>query len=179
MSPAAAGLRILHTTLGLGAVVGILLDGRDLAVRIRHECLEHIVKGLRLLGSVALGCALTAIVKSAAVAAAVAAMISVIVIPLRPVKIPLATVLAGLTLRRLLGLLDGKIDLSSRVNGNDLHLDLLTNGEMLVDIADIGMGHFRDMYHTALVAGQGDKCAKLGNARYLSFYNGSYFELHN
>ena len=71
----AAGLCMIANTapVAFGAVIGVLLDGRNLTIRISPKLLEHIVKRLRLFGSAAAGCCLTSafIVAAALIAASV------------------------------------------------------------------------------------------------------------
>ena len=74
----------------------------------------------------------------------------------------------------LLGLqtLDGKVDFAVFVADDD-NLHILTLGQVLTDVTDIGIGHFRDMYHTGLVLRQSDECSEIGDRLDFSFQNGS------
>ena len=68
--------------------------------------------------------------------------------------------------------LDGQIDLAVFVaDDNDLHI--LSLSQMGTDVADIGIGDLRDMYHTGLILRQGDECTKIGNGFDFAFQNGS------
>lgn len=49
---------------------------------------------------------------------------------------------------------------------------------MVADIADIGMGNFRDMYHAGTILWKGDKGTKLGDAFNLALNDRSYCEVH-
>ena len=59
--------------------------------------------------------------------------------------------------------LDGQVDLSVRIHSKDHDLDGLTLGQVLADIRDIGVGNFRDMYHTGLALGQRNERAEAGD----------------
>ena len=67
-----------------------------------------------------------------------------------------------LSLRLGLQPLDGQIDLRA-LYGDDDHLHILTLGQMLTDVADIGIGHLGDMYHAGLILRKCDKCAEIGD----------------
>ena len=76
--------------------------------------------------------------------------------------------LTHFTLRLGLQPLHGQVDLAVlRADDHDLHI--LTFGQMLADVADIGVGHLRDMYHAGLVLRQGDECAEIGNGLDFAF----------
>ena len=69
---------------------------------------------------------------------------------------------AALPLGLGLQALDGQVDFPIFVaNDHDLHI--LALGQVLPDITDIGIGHFRDMYHAGLVLRQGNESAKIGD----------------
>ena len=58
--------------------------------------------------------------------------------------------------------LDGKIDLAVfRADDYDLHI--LAFGQEGTDIADVSVGHLRDMYQTGLILRQGNKSTKIGD----------------
>ena len=76
------------------------------------------------------------------------------------------------------GFLDGKIDLSGRVDGNDLDLDLLAHGKVLIDIADVGMRDLRNMYESGPPLRQRNKRAEIGDGLDLAFQNLPSGELH-
>ena len=74
-------------------------------------------------------------------------------------------VLAGFTgLTGLAGLqsLDGQVDLAVLI-ADDHDLDVLALGQMLTDVADVGVGNFGNMYHAGLILRQGDECAEIGD----------------
>ena len=71
------------------------------------------------------------------------------------------------TLRLSLQALDGKIDLSV-VGADNGDFYILTFCQMLADIADIGIGHFRNMYQTGLVVGKCHKGTEIGDRFYLA-----------
>jgi hypothetical protein len=102
-------------------MVGILLNGRNFAVRIGHKLLEHIVEGLGLLGAAIPRRTLPPLVEAAAVIA---------LGTVTPVTAfgAVSPILTGLARRGLRGLFNGQVDFSGGVNGNDLDLDLLANG---------------------------------------------------
>ena len=139
-------------------MVGILADGRDLAVRFAHKCLQLLFKQLiRGLGSgrrsgSALGTGLCGSTLTAVIAIFSAEI-----------------VVAGRTFPLRLGFqtLDGKIDLA--IVCADYHdLYVLTFGQMLADIADVGIGYLRNMYHAGLVVIQCDECAEIGDCLYFA-----------
>ena len=68
--------------------------------------------------------------------------------------------------------LDRQVDLAILI-ADDHNLHILTLSQMLTDVADIGIGHFRNMYHTGLVLRQGNKRTEIGDGLYFSFQNGS------
>lgn len=172
---------MLLASFALGPMIGILFDGGNLAVGIRHKLLEHIVKGLGLLGTIRPGSTPLALIVAAAIAASLGT-----VAPIAPIAsitavaaiIPGAAIVAATgTGRGIHGLLDGQINLAL-IHGNDFYLYILSDGEILVDITDVSVGDLRDMYHAGLIAGQGHKCAELCNASDFSFHDCSYCKLH-
>ena len=139
----------------LGAVVRVSLDGGDLAVGFRHEGLQLFFKKLICgLGRGRGDRGRTGRAGSTLLRAAVVAEIA----PGRAV-LPLGSGFQTL---------DGQVDLAA-FGADDHDLYILTLCQVLTDIADIGVGHLRDMYHAGLVLGQGDKCAEIGDRFDFSF----------
>ena len=155
---AAAGASVVHMEL------------RKLAVRIGHELLELILKvhgalgldgtgiegggtvaGRRSGGSVVLEAALTAFN-----------------------AIPALVIVLG-TGRGRRGLLDGEIDALAVIDTDDLDLDLLSFLKVVVDVIDVRIGDFRDMYQSGLIVRQRNECAELGDAGNFTFQDGTYF----
>ena len=73
-----------------------------------------------------------------------------------------APVFPILPLRLGLQTLDGQIDLAV-VRTDDHDLYILPFGQVLANIADVGVGHLRNMYHSGLIFRQGDERAKIGD----------------
>ena len=149
----------------LGAVVGP--DGGELGIRFGHECLqlflEQLVSGLgcsRLHGSAALGAGLLGPVL----------ILETGVLPTGSTVAATEVVGPGggiFTLGLGLQALDGQVDFAVFVaDDHDLHI--LTLGQMLADVTDIGIGNLRNMYHAGLVFGQCDKCAEIGDGFYFA-----------
>ena len=67
---------------------------------------------------------------------------------------------------------DGQVDLAVFI-ADDHHLHILTLGQMLADVADIGVGDLRNMYHAGLVLRQGNERAEIGDGLDFAFENGS------
>ena len=59
---------------------------------------------------------------------------------------------------------NGEVDFACGVDGDYHHLHILPLGQVLPDIADIGIGHFGNMYHACAVLRQRDECAEVGDA---------------
>ena len=135
--------------------------GGKLAVGLGHEGLQSFFKqlvgtlgGYRLLGCGPLGLAL-------------GTLLEIAVIPpgrSRGSIIVAEIVGAGCIFPGLLGLqtLDGQIDLAVFIADND-DLHILTLSQMGADVADVGIGNLRNMYHAGLVFRQGDECAEIGD----------------
>ena len=142
-------------------MVGILLHGGQLAVRLGHEglqlFLEQLIRGLgsRGLNRGPLRTVLALILEAAFPPGGVAA----------PEIVGTAGILAlGLGLQTL----DGQVDLAV-LGTDDYYLDLLTLGQVLADVTDIGVGHLGNMYQTGLVLRQGDECAEIGDGLDFAF----------
>ena len=137
------------SSAALGPVIGILPDGRDLAVRLRHKLLQLLLK--ELIGS--LGCC------------GGRRCLPLGTGLLRLLTFPTAEIAgSGLILSLGLGLqaLNGQIDLAIFI-ADDHHLHILALGQMLADVADEGVGHLRNMYHAGLIFRQGHKGAEIGD----------------
>ena len=159
---AAASVASESAPSALGAV--IRTDGGKLRVGLGHECLQllfkQLVSGLgcsrlyrRTLGT-GLGLALLGIETGITASTVIGAEIAI-------------TALSILTLGFCLQTLDGQIDLAVFIaDDHDLHI--LTLGQMLTDVADIGIGNLRNMYHAGLVFRQGDECAEICDRLYLA-----------
>ena len=94
-----------------------------------------------------------------------------------PVKTLLGTVVL-LPLRCRLCPANGQIDLAViQTDDHDLHI--LTFGQMVVNVVDVGMGDFRNMYHTGLIARQQNERAELGNGLYFTLNDRTNCKLHN
>ena len=133
----------------LGAMVSP--DGGQLGVGFGHECLQLLLKQLvRGLGSGRLHRG------SGALRTVILVLGTVLETAFGAGRTVTGaeTTLTGcvLTLRLGFQTLDGQIDLAVLVaNDHDLHI--LTLGQMLADIADIGVGHLGNMYQTGLIFG--------------------------
>ena len=156
------------SSAALGAVVGT--HGRELGVGFGHECLqlllEELVRGLGCCGlnrGAALGTVL-ALVLAGGTGVTLMALITLmtLVVALTEIAALAGGILTGLT--RLAGLqtLDGQVDLAVLI-ADDHNLHVLTLGQVLTDVADVGVGHFGNMYHAGLVIRQGDECAEIGD----------------
>ena len=140
----------------------IRTDGGELGIGLRHESLQLFLEqlvsrlGCRGLHGSALGTglALTLIL----VATLTGSTVIIIVIGAE------AAIVSGRTFPLRLGLqtLDRQIDLAVII-GDDHDLHILTLGQMLADIADVGIGHLRNMYHAGLVLRQGDERTEIGD----------------
>ena len=158
------------SSAALGAVIGVLTDGRDLAVRLSHECLQFFFKQLvggfgcgRRCGSGAgrtvLGCGSATLCLAVGTRAiAGAEMIA---------TLGTRTVAAG-SLGLGLQTLDGQIDLVA-LYANDHYLHILTFGQMLTDVTDIRIGHFGNMYHAGVIFRKRDERTEIGDRFYLAF----------
>ena len=140
-------------------MVGILTDRRDLAVRFAHELLELLLK--QLIGSLGRrgrsGCSTLGTILGRRIVLTTGCTAAEIIAALSGGCFPL-----GLGFQPL----DGQIDLAA-IQADDHDFHFLTFGQMLADIADVGICHLRNMYHTGFVIFQGDKCAKIGDCFYL------------
>jgi len=134
------------SSAAFGAVVGVLPDGRDLTVGLRHKSLQLFFK--KLVGSFGRGgrCGRGAGGSGLTGGSAAEIVPGCAAFPL------------GLGLQPL----DGQVDLAI-VCADDHHFHILTFGQVLADVADIGVGNLRNMYHAALVFRQGDERAKIGD----------------
>ena len=56
--------------------------------------------------------------------------------------------------------LDRQIDFSVLIS-DDHDLHILTFGQVLANVTDIGIGNLRNMYHTYLIVIERDECAKI------------------
>ena len=95
-----------------------------------------------------------------------AAAVAVTAVGIAAVAIPMeagAAAVLACVLGAGLQTLHGKVDLACGIDGNDHDLDVLTLGQMLTDIADVGIGNLGDMYHAGLVFGKRNKSAKIGD----------------
>lgn len=134
------GAAVLLSSSGFGFAV-VLLQAGDLTVGIGHELLEHVVEGLGLLfRGLSRAGALRAILLRAGALRTRGALL------LRTGQRPA----------------NGQIDLPV-IQADDHDLDLLADGQVLVDIIDIGVGDFGNMYHAGLVLGQRNKRAEFGD----------------
>ena len=135
-----------------GPMLGILLQRRQLAVRLSHKCLQLFFK--QLVGSL-WGSALH---RSGTHR-------TLVLIAVAAAEFPTRGILSlGLGLQTL----DGQVDLTVfRTNNHDLHI--LPLGQVLADVIDIGIGHFRDMYHAGLILGQSHKGSEIGDGLDFSF----------
>ena len=151
----------------LGAVV--CTHGGKLGIRLGHESLQLLLKELvRGLGrGGGHGCALGSglLGGGGILAAGLPALLGCAA---------LAEIVPGGCISLGLGLqtLDGKVDLAV-FRADDHHLHILTLGQVLADIADIGIGYFGNMYKAGLILRQGNECAEIGDGLYLAFQNGS------
>ena len=167
----AAALKYLSSA-ALGTVLGILLDGGDLAVGLRHESLqlllEELVSGLGSGGGHGVGTLRTVLALMLAALTGRAGMIAAVV-ALAEVTAAEIAALTGRVFAGLAGLqtLDGQIDLAV-IGADDHDLHILTFGQMLANVADIGIGNLRNMYQTCLILRQRNKCAKIGDRLYLA-----------
>ena len=152
-----------------GAVVGILTAGGDLTVGLGHKGLQLLFK--QLVGSLGSGgrdgCASLGPLLGGTVE--VLALLSGLELPaLRPVAGAEIIGPAGiLSLGLGLQTLDGQVDLAVFIADDD-HLHILALGQVLADIADIGIGYLGNMYHAGLILRQRDKCAEIGDGFYFA-----------
>ena len=124
------------SSAALGPMVGVLTDGRDLAVRLGHELLklllEELVSGLGFRGWCGRGTGRTVLEIGRALSGTEIA--SGGIFPL------------GLCFQPL----DGQIDLTA-IGVDDHDLYILALGEMLTNVADKGIGNFGNMYHAGFI----------------------------
>ena len=137
----------------LGPVVGVLPDRGQLAVRVRHKPFEHIVK--RGAAAVCRG-------------AAAVALLDIVPPGLLGTVIAVLAAAPALPLGRLRALLDRQVDLSV-FHGDNLRLDCLSDGQMVVDVADIAVGHLRNVNHSGFPILQGYKCTEFCDSGDFSF----------
>ena len=136
----------------------IRTHGGELVVGLGHERLQLFLKQLvsRLGGGGLHGGALGAVLRRGGIFPPVAAVLTgrAAVVP-----VPISAVLTlGLGFQAL----DGQVDLAVfQTNDHDLHV--LALGQVLPDIADVGIGDLGNMYHACLSLRQGDECAKIGD----------------
>ena len=150
-------------------MVGILPDGRDLAVRFTHELLESFLKQLICGLGGRRGYRCTALLTIAAVVGILAPVLPGILIPTET-----AALLAALSGLSGFQPLDGQIDLSGRIHSNEHDLDILSFGQVLTDIADIRIGNLRDTYHAGPVLWQCHESTEIGDRFYFALQDGSY-----
>ena len=135
-------------------MVGIGADGGHFAVRLGHELLEHIVERFLLRRG------------------------RLLPVRLRLTLLEAAARALGLLPRgRRQGALDGKIDLSG-VQSDDHDLDSLALGQILVQIAHIGVRDLGNVDKSGRVCVQRDERAEFGQALDSSFNNFSNLQLH-
>lgn len=70
-----------------------------------------------------------------------------------------------------------RIDPVVFINADHLHLDLLSLGQVFIDVADVGIGDFGNVHQPGFSPGQRYKCAEFGDSRDLSFQNSAYLDL--
>ena len=51
--------------------------------------------------------------------------------------------------------------------------DVPQAGQVLANVADIGIGHLRNMYHAGFILRQGDECTKICDGFYFAVQYGS------
>ena len=137
-------------------MIGVLLDGRNLAVRLGHEGLQLLFEelvgslgGSGLHGSCPLGTVLRTVLILAA-------------FPAGRIVVAAEAALAGSAVPLRLGLqtLDGQINLAVLIaDDHDLHI--LALGQMLPDVADVGIGDLGNMYMPVLFSGREMNAPKL------------------
>ena len=143
----------------LGAVVGT--HGGQLGVRLGHESLQLFLE--QLVCSLG-GCGLDGRALGTALGGSILALETGILPAGSRIAAAEIVVGSGCILPGLTGLqaLDGKVDLSVLIS-NDHNLHILALGQVLTDVADIGICHFGNMYHSRLVFRQRDECAEIGD----------------
>ncbi len=179
-----AAALISLTSAALGPVIGVSPNGGDFAVRFAHESLELLLKqliggfgcGRRRRGAAALSGGTIALTAEVAVAAETALTIlaarSALCMGSTAVAVEIAAVVLSVEIGAAVGAgmlgpglqaLHGKVDLAGGIHRNDHDLHILPFGQVLTDIADIGIGNLGDMYHAGLVFGKRNKSAKIGD----------------
>ena len=137
-------------------MLGILLDGRDLAVGLAHEGLQLLLE--KLIGSLRCG-RLNALTVSRPGLALVLSL--GLILPGgggSEIIVPGSALSLGLGLQPL----DGQIDLTVVIADNhDLHI--LAFGQVLADITDVSIGYLRNMHHAGLVFRQCHERAEIGD----------------
>ena len=160
---------VVLSSSALGAVVGT--DGGEFGVGFRHEglqlFLEQLIRGLggRRLHRCALGTVLeTGILILLGTVLEIAALPVLTAVAAPEIVGPAGVFPLGLGLQPL----DGQVDLAVfAADNHDLYI--LTLGQMLADVADIGICYFGNMYHAGLVFGQGHKSTEIGDGFYFTF----------
>ena len=178
MGCGAAHIRLSSSALG----TVISPDTGEFGIGFRHESLQLLFKQLVSgFGSSGLHrCALGPVLTIAAPILAVTTTVLIVTAPVLAVAALIlvfillleSTFLAGgiiaeivgpgsiLSLRLGFQAFDGKVDLAVfTADNHDFYV--LPLRQMLTDIADIGIGHFRNMYHAGFVFGQGNECAEI------------------
>ncbi len=80
--------------------------------------------------------------------------------------------------RRIHRLFDGQIDAVVVINADDLHLDLLSLREVVLDVVHVGIGDLRNVHQPGPAAGQRHKRAEFCDSCHFSFQDRTNTKLH-